>query len=145
MTALRETRYVISDRDVRPEASISDHYLGVIGIAEAMGVSRHAVHKWRSRYPTGSGHPFPEPDVEIDGTPGWRPERMEEIVRWHEGLPGRGAGGGRPTAAHQEYLAAAAARGLDHEEATRALATFAAEFPEMTRPELHAWLIEKFS
>lgn len=133
---------VVSDRD---GVSISDHYVGVIGIAEAMGVSRHAVHKWRSRYPEGSGHPFPAPDVEVDGTPGWRPERMEEIVQWRDGLPGRGAGGGRPTAALQEYLAAAAARGLTRDEATRALATFAEEFPQMTRPELYAWLIEKFS
>jgi hypothetical protein len=51
---------------------------------------------------------------------------------------------GRPTAALQEYLAVAAARGLTRDEATRALATFAEEFPQMTRPELYAWLIEKF-
>lgn len=133
---------VVSNRD---GVSISDHYVGVIGIAEAMGVSRHAVHKWRSRYPEGSGHAFPAPDVEIDGTPGWRPERMEEIVQWRDGLPGRGAGGGRPTAALQEYLAAAAARGLTRDEASRALGTFAEEFPQMTRPELYAWLIDKFS
>ncbi|MFC7656089.1 hypothetical protein ACFQV8_05675 [Pseudonocardia benzenivorans] len=31
-----------------------DHYVGVLGIAEAMGVTRHAVGKWRSRYPAGS-------------------------------------------------------------------------------------------
>ncbi len=84
------------------------------------------------------------PDVEVDGTPGWRPERMEEIVQWRDGLPGRGAGGGRPTAALQEYLAAAAARGLTRDEATRALGTFAEEFPQITKPELYAWLIDKF-
>lgn len=123
----------------------TEHYVGVLGIAEAMGVTRHAVHKWRSRYPLDSDHPFPEPDVEIDDTPGWRPERLEEIVRWHEGLPGRGAGGGRPTAARQDYLRAAEARGLDRDEALRALATFAAEFPEMTEPQLCAWLVEKFT
>ena len=38
-----------------------------------------------------------------------------------------------------------AARGLTRDEATRALGTFAEEFPQMTRPELYAWLIEKFS
>jgi hypothetical protein len=48
---------------------------------------------------------------------------------------------GRPTAALQEYLAVAAARGLTRDEATRALATFAEELPQMTRPELYAWLI----
>lgn len=121
------------------------HYLGVVGVADALGVSRHAVHKWRSRYPDGSRHPFPAPDVEVDGAPGWRADQVAAIARWRDGLPGRGAGGGRPTAAHQDYLAAAAVRGLDRDEAERALATFAEEFPEMDEPQLRAWLIEKFS
>ncbi|MER7366572.1 hypothetical protein [Nonomuraea wenchangensis] len=119
-------------------------YLGVVGIAEALGVTRHAVHKWRTRYPSGSDHPFPEPDVEVDGAPGWRPERVADIVRWRDGLPGRGSGGGRPTLARQEYLKEAAARGLTRDEAVRALATFAAEFPEMTEQELCAWLVGKW-
>ncbi|MEV0829022.1 hypothetical protein ACWDA3_43540 [Nonomuraea rubra] len=123
---------------------MTERYLGVLGVAEALGVTRHAVHKWRTRYPDGSEHPFPEPDVEVDGAPGWRPDRVQEIARWRAGLPGRGAGGGRPTAARQEYLKAAMARGLDRDEALRALATFQAEFPEMNEPELCAWLIEKF-
>lgn len=123
---------------------MAQHYVGVLGIADAMAVTRHAVHKWRSRYSADSDHPFPAADVDIDGTPGWRPERLDEIVRWRDGLPGRGAGGGRPTAARQEYFRAATARGLDRDEATRALASFAEEFPEMTEPELCAWLIEKF-
>jgi transposase-like protein len=123
---------------------MTERYLGVLGVAEALGVSRHAVHKWRTRHPGGSEHAFPEPDVEVDGAPGWRAVRLDEIVRWREGLPGRGAGGGRPTAARQEYLKAAMARGLDRDEALRALATFAVEFPEMSEPELCAWLVEKF-
>jgi hypothetical protein len=124
---------------------VTTSYVGVLGIAEAMGVTRHAVHKWRSRYPADSDNPFPEPDVEVDGAPGWRPDRLAEIERWRTGLPGRGAGGGRPTAARQEYFRSAEARGLDRDEATRALATFAEEFPDMTEPELCAWLIEKFT
>ncbi|KAB8197750.1 hypothetical protein FH608_004300 [Nonomuraea phyllanthi] len=123
---------------------MTERYLGVIGVAEALGVTRHAVHKWRSRYPDGCDHPFPGPDVEVDGSPGWRPERLPEIVRWREGLPGRGAGGGRPSLARQEYLTAAAARGLTRDEAIRTLATFAAEFPEMTEPEICAWLVGKW-
>lgn len=75
-----------------------ESYLGVLGVAGELGVTRHAVHKWRSRYPTASDHPFPQPDVEIDGIPGWRAKRMALITRWSEGLPGRGAGGGRPPA-----------------------------------------------
>jgi transposase-like protein len=120
---------------------MTEHYLGVIGIAEALGVSRHAVHKWRSRYPNDSRHPFPEPDVDIDGAPGWRPPRLDEIVQWREGLPGRGAGGGRPSASRQEYLREAEARGLTRDEALRALDTFTEEFPEMTEPEICAWLV----
>ncbi|HEX6356577.1 hypothetical protein [Actinophytocola sp.] len=120
-------------------------YIGAVGIADALGVSRHAVHKWRSRYPANSSHPFPHPDVEIDGNPGWRPTRIDEVTRWRDGLPGRGAGGGRPTAARQEFLADALARGFTRDEALRAIASFAEEFPEMTEPELYAWLMEKWS
>jgi hypothetical protein len=123
---------------------VTVQYIGATGIAEALGVSRHAVHKWRSRYPADSGHPFPAPDVEVDGNPGWRPTRIGEVTRWRDGLPGRGAGGGRPTAARQEYLAEALARGFDRDEALRAIAAFAEEFPEMTEPELYAWLMEKW-
>jgi len=72
-------------------------YLGVNGLAERLGVTRHAVDKWRSRYPVESTHPFPEPDVEIDGgVPGWLPIRLAEIEQWRADMPGRGAGGGRP-------------------------------------------------
>ncbi|QYC38915.1 hypothetical protein Nocox_06440 [Nonomuraea coxensis DSM 45129] len=102
------------------------------------------MHKWRTRHPPGSGHPFPEPDVEVDGAPGWRPDRVADIVRWRNGLPGRGSGGGRPTLARQEYLKEAAARGLTRDEAVRALDTFAAEFPEMTEQELCAWVAGKW-
>ncbi|WP_049575645.1 hypothetical protein [Nonomuraea sp. SBT364] len=123
---------------------MTERYLGVLGVAEALGVTRHAVHKWRARHPGGSEHPFPEPDVEVDGAPGWRADRVREIAHWRAGLAAGGTGGGRPTAARQEYLKAALARGLDRDEALRALATFAAEFPEMTEPELCAWLVEKF-
>jgi transposase-like protein len=71
-------------------------HLGVSGLADALGVSRHLVSKWRSRYGTDSAHPFPEPDVTVDELPGWAPARVAEVERWREGLPGRGAGGGRP-------------------------------------------------
>ncbi|GAA4903833.1 hypothetical protein LX16_3773 [Stackebrandtia albiflava] len=123
---------------------MTKRYLGILGIAEALGVTRHAVHKWRSRHPAGSRHPFPEPDVEIDGVPGWLPERLSEVTGWREGLPGRGTGGGRPSATRQAYLREAAKHDLNRDEALRALDVFAEEFPEMTEPELCAWLIEKW-
>jgi hypothetical protein len=120
---------------------MTERYLGVVGIGEALGVTRHAVHKWRSRHPAGSGHPFPTPDVEIDGAPGWRPDRVAEIVQWRENLPGRGAGGGRPSASQQEYMKEAAARGLTTDEALRLLDSMEEERPEMTRAEISAWLL----
>jgi transposase-like protein len=123
---------------------MTETYLGVVGVAEAMGVTRHAVHKWRSRHPPGSEHPFPEPDVEVDGAPGWRAARLEELMEWRDGLPGRGTGGGRPTAARAEYFRVAAEKGFTRDEAVRAIANFAEEFPHMTEPELYAWVIERF-
>lgn len=75
---------------------MTTRYLGVSGLARQLGVSRHAVSKWRERYPADSAHPFPAPDVEIDGVPGWSRTRLPVIEDWREGLPGRGAGGGRP-------------------------------------------------
>lgn len=116
--------------------------LGCHGVGEALGVTRHAVHKWRERHPSGSDHAFPEPDVLVDGTPGWRPERVAEIAGWREQLPGRGAGGGRPPASRRAYLEAADARGLTRDEALRALDAFVEEFPEMSDGEICAWMVE---
>ncbi|OZM81445.1 hypothetical protein [Pseudonocardia sp. MH-G8] len=123
---------------------MTEHYLGVLGVAEALGVSRHAVHKWRSRYPTDSTHPFPEPDVEIDGAPGWAAQRLDEMVQWRDGLPGRGTGGGRPSTARQTYLTEALARGLNRDEATRLMATMGEEFPEMSEAQVCEFLLEKW-
>lgn len=70
-------------------------YYGVNGLAEALGVSRHAVDKWLVRYPADGPHPFPMHDIEVDGTPAWAVDRLDEIKQWRANLPGRGAGGGR--------------------------------------------------
>jgi hypothetical protein len=123
---------------------MTERYLGVLSIAEALGVSRHAVHKWRSRYPSDSAHPFPAPDIEVDGAPGWAARRLDEIVQWRDTLPGRGAGGGRPSHARQQYLEAALARGLTRDEASRLLVAMAEEFPEMTEPQVCELLLEKW-
>jgi hypothetical protein len=123
---------------------MTERYLGVLGIAEALGVSRHAVHKWRSRYPSDSAHPFPEPDVEVDGAPGWAAARLDEIMQWREGLPGRGAGGGRPTGARQRYLSEALTRGLSRDEADRLRIAMGDEFPEMSEAQVCELLVEKW-
>lgn len=77
-------------------------YLGQAAISRRLGEGRHVVGTWRNRY-KDSPTPFPEPDVLIgDGEdderaiPGWLPERLPEIRRWRDSLPGQGAGGGRP-------------------------------------------------
>ncbi|OLS98876.1 hypothetical protein BJF90_40400 [Pseudonocardia sp. CNS-004] len=123
---------------------MTERYLGVLGVAEALGVSRHAVHKWRSRFPSNSAHPFPEPDVEIDGAPGWLAARLDEIVQWRESLPGRGTGGGRPTTVRQRYLSEALTRGLNREEANRFLAVMVEDFPEMDEAQACEFLLEKW-
>jgi hypothetical protein len=86
-------------------------YLDMAGVGRALAspVSRHAVSKWRDRYPTDSAHPFPEPDViigsyetgqdgklateqdddNVRGVPGWSPDRLPEIEMWRAKLPGR--------------------------------------------------------
>lgn len=92
---------------------MSTRYLGVAGLARALGVSRQWVTKYRAQYGPESDHPFPAPDVEIvtdldddqaDGVPGWLPERVDEVRQWRAGLPGRGAGGGRPLKAAEQQL-----------------------------------------
>ncbi|MGW1679383.1 hypothetical protein [Saccharopolyspora sp. NPDC002376] len=90
-------------------------HLSVAGLARELGVTRQAVTNWRARYGEDSDHPFPAPDVEIvvdvdddqaDGVPGWLPERIDEVRQWRTGLPGRGAGGGRPRLTTLEQLGA---------------------------------------
>ncbi|HEY0238691.1 MAG TPA: hypothetical protein VGC37_08600 [Friedmanniella sp.] len=44
-----------------------EHYLGVVDLA-GRWVARI------TRYPADSTHPFPEPDIEVDRSPGWRPD-----------------------------------------------------------------------
>ena len=63
-------------------------------------------------------------------------------MQWRNGLPGRGAGGGRPSASQQEYMKEAFARGLDEREALGLLDAMEEERPEMTRAQICAWLLE---
>jgi len=66
-------------------------YLSQADIARELGVARHTVTVWRSRYPD-----FPKPDVTVGGAPGWQRARLREIQAWMGSRPGQGTGGGRP-------------------------------------------------
>jgi len=69
------------------------HYVGLAGVAAWFDNATAAtVSKWLSRY--AETHPCPEPDVEIDGRPGWLPERRAEWEAWRVSRPGQGTGGG---------------------------------------------------
>lgn len=72
-------------------------YLGTRELGGELGVSASAVAKWLDRYPPEADHPFPAPDVTVGDSLGWSPERLDEVRRWRAGMPGRGAGGGRPS------------------------------------------------
>ena len=65
-------------------------------------------------------------------------------MQWRENLPGRGAGGGRPSTARQAYLSEALTRGLSRDEAVRLLVAMGEEFPEMTEPQVCEFLLEKW-
>ena len=79
-------------------------YLSQAAISRQLGGSRHLVGTLRNRW-KDTPTPFPEPDAWTGddedednerAVPGWLPERMPEIRRWKDSLPGQGAGGGRP-------------------------------------------------
>lgn len=109
----------------------SYHHLGYPALADAFGVRPEAVATWRRRYPTGSAHAFPAADVEIDGEPGWNPERLPESLC--------------PPVSRGAYLEVATARGLFIDEAVRLLRELAAERPELTEPELAGWLVDRWT
>lgn len=78
---------------------MATRYLGQASVARELGVTRHLVGTWRSRY-KDTETPFPPPDAiteESDGrdVPGWLPETLDTIRAWRASLPGQGAGGGR--------------------------------------------------
>ena len=110
-------------RNITP---VADYYMSQADIARELGVSNETVRLWRKRNPRGSSRPFPEPDSwtgvdEVEerpgkaprvpglpedprenprensrSVPGWLPSRLPEIRAWQAGMPGSGAGGGRP-------------------------------------------------
>ena len=107
------------EREPRNIIPVAVYYLSQADIARELEISSEAVRLLRMRYPSDSAHPFPEPDAWIGvddrsktavrpadarvnprensrGVPGWLPSRADEIREWRAGLPGSGAGGGRP-------------------------------------------------
>jgi hypothetical protein len=76
-----------------------NRYLGQASIARELGVNRHLVGTWRSRY-KDTPTPFPEPDAITEESggrdvPGWLPGSLPAIRAWRASLPGQGTGGGR--------------------------------------------------
>lgn len=116
-------------------------YLGTSGLAERLGVSRQAVSAWRARYSHDSSHPFPLPDIDIDGVPGWKSTRVSEVEEWRAGLPGRGAGGGRPSTSERMFLAALHERGFDRREAMALASSMMEVHPELSKQEIYAVLL----
>ena len=62
--------------------------LDMAAAGEHLGVSYASIRAYRRDEPT-----FPEPDLMLGNTPGWR---VEALDAWAAQRPGRGAGGGRP-------------------------------------------------
>ena len=80
-------------------------YLQVAGIAAALGMKPATLSQaiWRN-----PDHPVPEHDAELlpghgkGPDLGWLPSRVPDWKAWLDGLPGRGAGGGRPPGGDQQ-------------------------------------------
>lgn len=53
-------------------------YLGTRDLAEWFGVQPNTVTAWTHRY----SDTFPKPDAYIRNTPGWLPERKDEVMTW---------------------------------------------------------------
>lgn len=74
-------------------------YLSTAALARALGVAPATVSAWRARSRPGgiyADRPFPEPDAQVSGAPGWLESRLPEIREWMAGRAGMGVGGGRP-------------------------------------------------
>ncbi|MEE2050315.1 hypothetical protein [Nocardiopsis tropica] len=75
-------------------------YAGTADVARILGVRTQTVTNWLNRYPPESSHPCPAPDVIVGNVLGWKwDEDAESLPRWETwraGMPGQGAGGGRP-------------------------------------------------
>lgn len=80
-------------------------YAGTADVGRTLGVRTQTVTNWLNRYPPGSSHPCPAPDVVVGDVLGWEEGRLPEWEAWRAGMPGRGAGGGRPRKSPAEKLA----------------------------------------
>jgi hypothetical protein len=72
-------------------------------VARLIGVEPETISNYLNQSKPGgryADHPFPEPDGYVGRSPGWRPERANEIRAWADGRPGQGVGGGQPAHRH---------------------------------------------
>lgn len=70
---------------------MTTHYVGYKGVGAWLGVPPGTVSKWVSRYAETA--PTPAPDADIEGRPGWLPERETDWRKWDTGRAGQGAPG----------------------------------------------------
>lgn len=61
--------------------------VGVVEIADRLGVSRDAVNKWRERFPPGTPGGFPQPRWTVGGRPAWAWGDVESWARATGRLP----------------------------------------------------------
>lgn len=74
-------------------------YLTNADLAELLNIKPATIRFLRAQSKPGGRYaddPFPAPDVTIARSPGWNPERADEIKAWNARRPGQGVGGGRP-------------------------------------------------
>lgn len=80
----------------RYTGSMPDQYLDYPGVAARTGIAVSALRKYLSTARTNRENgvhslaDFPEPDIMIGRSPGWKPTTID---RWLKRRPGRGVGG----------------------------------------------------
>jgi hypothetical protein len=69
--------------------------MGIAELAERLGETQRTVSQWVWRAAKGELPPFPTDTMTSTAKPdrfifGWKPERLPEIERWRDNLPGKG-------------------------------------------------------
>ena len=75
---------------------MAEHVLDRAAVGQLFepAVTARTIAAYQARY--AESHPFPEPAGKVGRSPYWLESQREAIIKWDEGRPGRGIGGGRP-------------------------------------------------